>query len=124
MEKIKVGEISEAVIQTLGLDVKNNTPVFLGESNINHMKSKHPSEYDKYSPFVTQIINSPDYVGVNPKDSSIEYVKEFKLNSEYVKVAVRVSSNNVFYARSIYVLQDSRVNNFIKKGTLKPLTNI
>ena len=51
--------------------------------------------------------------------SNIEYVKEFLTNGEYVKVAVRVSAGNRFYARSMYVLNKNRTVNFIKKGTLK-----
>ena len=67
------------------------------------------------------IIANPDYVGINSKDNSIEYVKEYIVDNEYVKVAVRISSGNRLYARSVYVLNRRRVQNFIKKGTLKKL---
>lgn len=40
------------------------------------------------------------------------------INNEYVKVAVRISSSEIFYARSLYVLNSNRVKNFINKGTL------
>lgn len=59
----------------------------------------------------------------NAKDDSIEFTKEFCVNGEYVKVAVRVSTRNVYYARSMYVLNPNRVKNFIAKGTLKKLDN-
>lgn len=62
---------------------------------------------------------SPDYVGQNPTDGSIEYVKEFLLSGEYVKVAVRLSKSDRYYARSLYVLNNNRVRNYIAKGTLK-----
>ena len=39
-------------------------------------------------------------------------------NNEYVKVAVRISSSGIFYARYLYVLNSNRVKNFINKGTL------
>ena len=42
----------------------------------------------------------------------------FIINNEYVKVAVRISSSGIFYARSLYVLNSNRVKNFINKGTL------
>lgn len=66
-------------------------------------------------------MGNPDYVGLNTKDESIEYVKEYKVDDEYVKVAVRVSGNRNYFARSIYVLNKTRVKNFITKGTLKKL---
>lgn len=40
------------------------------------------------------------------------------INNKYVKVAVRISSSGIFYARYLYVLNSNRVKNFINKGTL------
>ena len=54
-----------------------------------------------------------------PTDGSIEYVKDFQINGEFVKVAVRLSGGGTLYARSLYVLNHNRVINFIQKGTLK-----
>ena len=88
------------------------------------MKSSHPSDYQKYSPYISAILSSPDYVGINNADSSIEYVKEFIQDNNYVKVAVRVSASGQYFARSIYVLNTNRVNNFIEKGTLKKFDKI
>lgn len=76
-----VGYISQSVIETLGLELKPNTPVFIGESNIEHIKSRHPYEYDVYYKDIGTIINSPDYVGLNPKDGSLLFVKLFKVNA-------------------------------------------
>lgn len=46
------------------------------------------------------------------------------IDHEHVKVAVRVSNNGLYFARSLYVLNEKRVENFIQKGTLKPIKNI
>ena len=70
---------------------------------------------------LSNIIANPDYVGKNAKDDSIEFTKEYYINGEYVKVAVRISTHNIYYARSMYVLNPKRVKNFIAKGTLKKL---
>ena len=37
-----------------------------------------------------EILVNPDYVGINPSDDPIEYVKIFENNGIFVKVAVRV----------------------------------
>lgn len=83
------------------------------------MKSRHPAEYEKYGVDIPLILSYPDYIGINKKDNSIEYVKEYKIDNEYVEVAVRVSHTNNYFARSIYTLNKNRVKNFITKGTLK-----
>lgn len=116
----EIGKINKKLIKLLNLSVPEDTPIFLGDSNVQHMKSSHPEDYDKYGKHIESIIYSPDYVAINKKDNSIEYVKEFIINEEYVKVAVRVSTNGTYFARSLYVLNTNRVNNFIEKGTLLP----
>ena len=83
------------------------------------MQSSHPADYAKYGAKITDILSSPDYARVNPKDGSIEYVKEYQVDGEFVKVAVRVSGGGNLYARSLYVLNKNRVQDFITKGTLK-----
>lgn len=117
----KIGEFTEKIINTLGLSISPGTPIFFGDTNKTHMKKRHPQAYTKYGKDINKIITNPDYVGVNTKDSSIEFVKDFKINNEYVKVAVRVSTKGTYFARTIYVLNNNRVHNFIKKGTLKKL---
>jgi hypothetical protein len=83
------------------------------------MKQSHPEDFARYGHELTHILEQPDYVGQNPTDGSIEYVKEFRIETEYVKVAVRLSKTDRYYARSLYVLNHKRVENFIAKGTLK-----
>ena len=117
----KIGAFSQNVITTLNLNIAPGTPIYLGQSNITHMKNQHLKDYLKYGAYITDILYNPDYVAINKKDDSIEYVKLFLTNNEYVKVAVRVSTNGVYYARSLYVLNAKRVQNFITAGTLKPV---
>lgn len=119
MSMQKVGTISPRVAATLGLSGVDNAPIYLGATNIAHMQSRHPADYQKYSREIPNILAAPDYVGLNQKDGSIEYVKGFIVDGEYVKVAVRVSSSGTHYARSLYTLNSNRVRNFITKGTLK-----
>lgn len=83
------------------------------------MQTSHPADFAKYGTELINILAYPDYVGQNPTDGSIEYVKEFQVDGEFVKVAVRLAKTDHFYARSLYVLNNKRVQNYIVKGTLK-----
>lgn len=114
-----VGTVSHRVISLLGLEMEVDQPIYLGSSNIAHMQSRHPGDYGRYGEYIPQILAHPDYVGMNPSDGSIEYVKEFQVDDEFVKVAVRLSGGGKLYARSLYVLNQNRVLNFIQRGTLK-----
>ncbi|MBO5605432.1 MAG: hypothetical protein J5915_08615 [Acidaminococcaceae bacterium] len=116
---MQVGSFKTKIISLLGLDIEPGTPIFLGESNMAHIQRKHPAEYEDYLTEIPHILDSPDYVGVNTKDDSIEFVKEYKQGNDFLKVAVRVSVSGKYFARSIYTLNSNRVQNYIAKGTLK-----
>jgi len=118
-----IARFTKEVIDALDLDIEEKTPIYMGESNIEHMKQRHLKDFEKYGVCIEDILNNPEYVGRNPKDDSIEYVREYQSEcNDFVKVAVRISLRGRYYARSLYILKESRVRNFINKGTLKDLT--
>ena len=114
----KVGEISQRVIDLLGLDVEVGTPIFMGKSNVIHMQKNHTQDYRVFRKHIPAIIKNPDYVGINPSDDSIEYVKIFEIEENFVKVAVRVSDSGIFYARTIYAREIDKLKKFIESGNL------
>lgn len=116
-----IGYISQAVIKTLDLNIPPDTPVFIGESNIEHIKNRHPYEFDKYYRDISRIINSPDYVGINPKDSSILFVKLYNVNGEYIRVAVKITSGGKYFAKTLHSLSTCNAERYLEKGTLKRL---
>jgi len=115
----KVGEISQRVIDLLGLNIKAGTPIYISPSNVEHMVNSHPHDFEDYGMDLESILKNPDYVGLNPNDHSIEYVKLYAVQcKEYIKVAVRVSAGGFYYVRSLYARDTSKMERFIKKGYL------
>ena len=116
----KVGKLSAKVASVLGLMQRKNQPIMFGDSNRDHMERRHPEAYQKYGKHIPKILSHPDYVGLDDVDGSIEYVKEFKVDGKYVKVAVRADRDDkALFARSIYTLEQGWVENAIKNGRLK-----
>lgn len=114
-----VGCVSDKIKQILSLPSLGDDNIYLGESNLQHMQKSHPEDFEKYGAELIKILAFPDYVGQNPRDNSLEFVKEFVLDGDFVKVAVRLSAGNCYYARSLYVLNRHSTENYIAKGTLK-----
>lgn len=110
----QIGKVSKKVIRILGLKYQKEEPIFIGEANIQHMKEEHPLDFEKYGADITDIINNPTYLARNEKKKSIEFIKEYKIDNEYVLVAVRVSSKNVHFARTMYVMADEKVEKYFK----------
>ncbi|MCD8130605.1 MAG: hypothetical protein LUE16_04910 [Lachnospiraceae bacterium] len=117
-----VAYISSGIIHLLNLDMSADTPVYIGEINVEHIKSRHPYEYEKYFSEIALIISQPDYVGINPKDSSILFVKLYPFSKDYVRVAVKPSASKICYVKTLHCLSTCNAERYIKKGTLIPLT--
>jgi hypothetical protein len=113
---IKVGEIDKRVCELLGLSIEPGTPIFIGPTNIKHMKDSHPEDFIKYFGELKNILAEPDYLNQHPKDGSIQYIKMLEA---HVMAVVRVSSKGTYFARSIYEMSENKLETYRKKKLLK-----
>lgn len=95
--------------------------IYLGDQNIKHMLSSHPDDYRKYGDRIGLIISEPDYVFYDRRDNTIEFIKQIIVDGEYVKLAVRATKSDKYYARTLYVIRKERVEQYVKSGTLKKI---
>lgn len=117
-----IGTLTQTVIDEFNLNLKEGQPIFIGESNLNHMKSEHPEDFEKYGDKISEIINSPDYIAKHPnkKNSAIEYIKAYKNdNDDYVLVAVRATGSGTLFARTLFVMDPEKVDKYKGKNALK-----
>lgn len=110
----QIGKISKKIIDILKLGYEKEQPIFIGDANIKHMKEEHPVDFSKYGAEIGDIIRNPTYLARNEKKKSIEFIKEYKIDNEYVLVAVRVSNNNVHFARTMYIMADEKVKKYFE----------
>lgn len=118
-----IGNLSKKIIDEFGLSLKEGQPIYIGESNLNHMKSEHPEDFEKYGNRIEEIINNPDYIAKHPnkKNSAIEYIKVYKNeHDEHILVAVRATGKGTLFARTLFVMDDEKVKKYTNKSALKP----
>ena len=116
MNAKQIGIVNKRVIELLELDFFEEVPIMLGNSNIIHMKREHLNDYNKYGADIEEIIKEPTYVARNPKQDSIEYIKEYKIENEFVLVAVRISNKGKMFARTLFVMTERKKQKYISKG--------
>lgn len=63
----EIGKITNKIIKILKLDLIKETPIFIGEANLNHMKNEHPKDFEKYNIYIKEILKSPTYLARNSK---------------------------------------------------------
>lgn len=115
----QVGIVNKKVIDLLGLTYKEELPIILGDTNIEHMKRQHAEDYKKYGKNIENIIKKPTYVARNPNQGSIEYIKEYKINNEFVLVAVRISNKGTMFAKTLFTMTERKKNIYLKNGYAK-----
>ncbi len=117
MKTKQIGEVNQSVINMLGLALDEAKPILIGETNIAHMKKEHPEDFEKYGDKVAEIINTPDYVAKHPSKDSIEYIKVYydEEKEKRVLVAVRATGGGTFYARTLFVMADKKVERYKEK---------
>ena len=119
MSTRQVGIIDQKTINLLRLDIIPNTPILLGDSNVAHMKESHPKAFERYFSQLEDILLTPDYVNLNPKDSSIKYIKTL---DEHIVVGVRVSTKGNAFARTLFTIEEWKFKKYADSGYLKEYT--
>lgn len=114
----KVGKLSKKVIELLNLNY-DEMPIILGDTNIQHMKNKHYDDYMRYGKYIPDIIANPTYVAKNPNQGSIEYIKEYKINNDFVLVAVRLSNKGTLFAKTLFIMTERKKNIYLNNGYAK-----
>ena len=125
MSKVdKIGKFSKKIIDLLNLDIPENTEIYIGNQNREHMEKKHSHDYYYYHHLLPNIIENPDYVGIEPKNNSIEYIKEVSIDPNVIiKIAIRVSSNGKYFVRTMYNISDHKIQSALNKCYLFKVEN-
>lgn len=125
MSKVdKIGKFSIKIIDLLNLNIPENTEIYIGNQNREHMEKKHSHDYYYYYHLLPNIISNPDYVGIEPKNNSIEYIKEVSIDPNVIiKIAIRVSSNGKYFVRTMYNISDHKIQRALNKGYLFKVEN-
>lgn len=110
----QVGQLSFKIINLLKINYKPQK-IFIGRTNIKHIKKRHPEEFEQYLQRISDIIANPDYVGQNPRQGSIEYIKVFEHN---VLVAVRASKSGTLFVRSMYTITEAKLKRYLTSNRL------
>jgi len=118
-----IGELNKFIIDRFKLDFMEGQPIYIGESNLNHMKAEHPKDFEIYGDKIEEIIRNPDYIAKHPKkkNSAIEYIKIYKNeNNDHVLVAVRATGAGTLFARTLFVMDKEKVEKYKNKNALIP----
>lgn len=118
----KLGVIGEPIVKCFNLQIPPDTPIYIGLSNRIHMENAHRDIYLAYESRMKEIIAHPDYVGINPHDNSLEYYKKYGKVTLNIKLAVRPTGKGVYFAKTLYDINEHSLISYLSKGRAKSVT--
>jgi len=88
-----IGKINRRLFETITLDLRTDE-VVLSDTQIKHVKSHHPGNFEAYVGYLTEIIQAPDYILEANKSNTALILKAFHINGKYFKLVLRLQTSN------------------------------
>ena len=116
---LKVGKYNTKFNDILGLNIEE-VDIYRSKGLPNHMvKSKHFKAL-KYIDYIPDIIDTPNYIGINPNEDgtkSIELIKRYKDN---ILVGIKLDEENGYlYVSTMHDIQEGKINRRLYSGRIK-----
>ena len=68
--------------------------VIITYKQINHIKERHPNDYERSARFFKDIITDPDYIIEGNKPNTAMLLKEIELDGQNLKLILRLKTSN------------------------------
>ena len=97
-----IGRIDKSIYKCVTDNIVTDE-VIITNNQIRHIKERHPNDYERFSGYFSQIVESPDYIIKANKPNTALILKEIKSNGEVFKTVLRLvtSKDDPTYKNSI-----------------------
>jgi hypothetical protein len=117
----KIGFFSAEVVKALALGIPAGTEILLSERTLQHIKTRHPDVGTDLQPLIASILTAPDGIA-RRSDGSVAFYRKHEDGKEfYLDVAVRPSSKNEYFVRTMHFIKAKRFDWYIRRGVIKML---
>ncbi len=84
-----IGKIDIEKFKVISNNIITND-VIITDERIQHIKERHPNDYNLYCQYMQEIISNPDYIIEANKPNSALLLKSFCENDKYFKAVLRL----------------------------------
>ncbi len=88
-----VGKINREIYKCIAEDITTDE-VIITDERIEHIKERHPDDYERYYSYLSCIITAPDYIIKANKPNTGVVLKEIQENGEKFKLVLRIKIEN------------------------------
>ncbi len=97
-----VGKIDKELFRCVSENITTDE-VIITDERVQHIKERHPNDYERFVGYIPAIIEQPDYIIAAIKDNTAVILKEIEDNGEKFKLVLRlkVKTDPVEYKNSV-----------------------
>lgn len=115
---IEIGKLTDEIIKFLNLS-RSPGNIVLWDDRFKYMEKhkndfKSEEEYYRHIQELPNIIENPDYLGLHPKDNSIQFIKRI---DKIMLVGVRIKNQGSLSIRSSYPISEEQLQTYIDSNT-------
>ena len=108
-----IGKINIEIYSVISEDIATDD-VIITEEQITHIKECHPNDYERFSEYIPEIIENPDYILETEKPKTAFVIKEICENNRTFKLVLRLktSSDPENYKNSVMTFMKINVQEY------------
>ena len=117
-ELVKVGTYNLEFNHILGTEM-DDLEIYRSKGLVAHMVKRKHFKCLKYIDYIPEIIEKPDYIGVNPNESgkTIEIIKRYKDN---VMIGIKLDIDGEYlYVSTVHDIQEGKISRRLHSGRIK-----
>ena len=102
MEVYFIGRLDRKIYSCITEDIVTDE-VIITEERIEHIKERHPQDFERYYSYMKKIIEEPEYIFQGNKPDSALILKDFSVGKEQFKTILKLTTSvdDVGYKNSI-----------------------
>lgn len=116
---VVVGKYKSEFNSILGINIEPKD-IYRSKGLPAHMlKSKH-AKCLKYIDYIPDIIDNPDYIGINPNENGTESIELIKRYRDNVMIGIKLDKDNDYlYVSTMHDIQESKIQRRLHSGRIK-----
>lgn len=97
-----VGKINREIYKCITEDITTDE-VIITDERIEHIKERHPDDYERYGKYIPQILNDPDFIIAANKPDTALVLRRMNINNKNFQIVLHIKTTNEpeYYKNSI-----------------------
>lgn len=116
---LKVGKYKSEFNDILDINI-SELDIYRSNGLSVHMTKRRHENCLRYIDCIPEIINEPDYIGVNPNEKETESIELIKRYDDNVLVGIKLDKDRGYlYVSTMYDVQESKIQRRLYSGRIK-----